>query len=1431
LEHVVKFPKIILALLLAAPAFWLHGAATINSMTMTPPNAEPGDQVLISIDYCDTGDYSQQAILLAVRPAADGTTITSSCPSARQIFIAHGPAAGTCDNCGMTNAVSLPPDTSGFKLVKMPQGGGCAVATFYTTLPTLADGMLPGQQYNLIVKMNQWSVDCTTAFTDMDYLTFTTTPPQPEISVRKSAEGVASPNELVLFWLDYDMMMSTNVQLTDLIDTTYLDIVDWSPNAVVTGGNNFTFNLGDATATSSPKIRKIGRVWVLARVKSTTPPNTIITNQARIRSTQLPGGKDSNPVELQVGTGTNVSVSKGQFDVTGVNSVTQLRLGETVTYRLNFTLSGLGLKHMSSFDEMTVGATTSGAAGVYVPNTGNMWQHRSQDGNGGTWSSWAVRSDGQGGGYLQATTTQYGYLTLEDTAIQNAAGNFCEGTIITEAYMGTTQTDLGILLRSNNLPASSAGNQFRAVWLLMSKDTSFGAGCNGNLAIQINSGTNRTVNGCYDALDVPASGVWYTVKAMVTEDPVSKAYRYRAKYWVRGSDEPSAWMVDWTDTTNTGATDFGCNVGDPGMNTAFKWLPGFGNQGDDNGFDNYRVLANNSLLNARLYDSIPAGIDYRPLSAVPVAQGLPSGTGANEGMVRWDFTGSLNGAVNGRVYDASGFFEWQGVVDCTEGVTAARNTAYIDSDNPGGPYRSQETVLDLICGTPTSTVTPSDTRTPTPTRTPTATPSDTPSVTLTSTNTSTRTDTPSPTPTSTITSTATHTSTRTHTPSPTPTYTATLTATQSVTLTSTRTFTQTSTHTPSATQTHTRTITVTHTPSATQTLTATQSITFTGSPTYTATATHTPTRTITESRTSTATSTHTSTATLSRTATLTVTETPTITMTGTLIVYSATITVTRTITLTSTLTSTLTPSYTVTLTATPTISFTPTATQTLTATQSITYTSSPTYTPTATQTLTATESITYTSSPTYTPTATQTLTATESITFTGTRTATETSTETQTRTSTPTFTTTSEYTPTNTPTSTITSSATPTPSSTPSVTDTRTQTLTRTPTQTPSDTRTQTVTFTETGTRTSTITASQTPTITETRTATSTITDTRTRTETATITATMVPVPFSMDITIYNSAGEVVRRLYQGGVSLLPDGVMLDSEVLGDQEIHLLFPGKLASDGSSSLAWDGTNDNGQYLENGTYTIKIEARDQFGHVTAQVKQVSLVSPRGENEVALYNSSGEIVLRYNIAALMRDAQNIALRGSNNSRMPDLMDMSLPEGDSFAQAYDPQTGQALSALLVTFTDENGDKYSWKWDGRNQVGQRVQSGTYILALLQTRGNSQVTVVTRQVVVISTATAPASASSAILVPNPVVGADKEAWTEVVYKPALNAQAWVVVYNLAGEKVGQGGDPLKTGKVRINLDRLSGGVYLVRFTLNDGKAIFDSKMLRLAVVK
>ena len=98
-----------------------------------------------------------------------------------------------------------------------------------------------------------------------------------------------------------------------------------------------------------------------------------------------------------------------------------------------------------------------------------------------------------------------------------------------------------------------------------------------------------------------------------------------------------------------------------------------------------------------------------------------------------------------------------------------------------------------------------------------------------------------------------------------------------------------------------------------------------------------------------------------------------------------------------------------------------------------------------------------------------------------------------------------------------------------------------------------------------------------------------------------------------------------------------------------------------------------------------------------------------------------------------------------------------------------------------------TWGWDGRNDQGQPVASGSYLVRLMETSLGRATTVKTISVIVLETpgGEAEAALSQARVGPQPWISGPLKVGYPAV--PGLGVEARL--YDLAGERVGQGADP------------------------------------------
>ncbi len=1124
----------------------------IISVSMNPTNPGWGQQFDVTISYCvdqyNSFDYAiavstQNTVRVAntggqiFLVSVAGVDVHTANPSTGDIGVVIPQPGNFMPNCTECSGGTGMQENAQYTLT-MPNAtdmgaAGCGA----TTLNLLVGGR------NNNMGSSDWGALSASCYKALSWPL--PAPSTPAVSVHKRVEGtLALVGDKVLYEVDYTYGDGSAV-ITDPIPNSCLALVDYGPNPAPSGGSVSAPAIGATSGTvswtlPSTTYTKSGTVWILLQMTCAIATGTVINNTA----TGTNGSSNSSSTtSLTVGT-VALSLEKSQ----SVNTFMKLPSATVaITYYLNYQINGDVLKAIRMFDDNPNQA--------YNPpgSTPPGWKAQ-PDGNGsGQYGTWTI-SDAcnTGDRIVTASVTGakvYPDLLLDDPTPANV--QMCDSGIIESdvminpgAYVGA---DALIIIRSNGLNGAAG----YAYSLLLSIDT---APAGGYVGIQKCGGGACSWPAFVDPATLVITGnTWYRVKILIS----GNGFTFQAKVWQVGQAEPTGYQLTYTDSSAS-STDPNWECPDHG-GTNSDWRPGIAEQGNDqdgttqDSYNNFLTYNVRVSANTTLYDTVPTGLTY---------SGSNPGAGTTSPMVEWSL---------GNISDQSGSYTWWATTNaCNQSFTNVAGIAGSGAGSPAAVF-SNQTVFNVLCTSPTPTVSP----TSTPAFTLVKTSSKTTNIVHTdqltfnlvicnnsgavtqnftvyddwSSGSADQWQYMNPYYTSPAGPGLYSVTANVGTPSagwtqfifvPTPTgFSGCFTfqmfignaqsnntcnwhnnasvafngvpSVVSTVLLQDQCAAQTPTFTP--TYTYTRTPTYTATRTMTPTYTQTQTYTFTNTATRTSTLTDTPT----------VTNTVTVTFTRTITPTYTLTDTPTVTPTNTN-TASPTPTYTQTVTYTYTFTATKTSTETDTPTQTNTVSVTFTKTITSTYTLTDTPTATPTYTNTASPTPTYTQTVTYTYTNTDTSTATRTdtptLTNTVSMTFT--RTITFTYTLTDTPTATPTYTITASPTPTytQTVTYTFTFTATPTRSQTPTYTITMSYTpITLSATFTPSYTITPTITVTRTNTPTSTATStytntqSPTPTYTQTVTYTSTNTATPTKTTTPTYTITLTFTPFIISAT------------------------------------------------------------------------------------------------------------------------------------------------------------------------------------------------------------------------------------------------------------------------------------------------------------------------------
>ena len=180
------------------------------------------------------------------------------------------------------------------------------------------------------------------------------------------------------------------------------------------------------------------------------------------------------------------------------------------------------------------------------------------------------------------------------------------------------------------------------------------------------------------------------------------------------------------------------------------------------------------------------------------------------------------------------------------------------------------------------------------------------------------------------------------------------------------------------------------------------------------------------------------------------------------------------------------------------------------------------------------------------------------------------------------------------------------------------------------------------------------------------------------------------------------------------------------------------------------------------------------------------------------------------------------------PTSMVLLMPNGQNGMVATTSLTSTAgTGGMNIKLTFADGNTETVFWNGTNSQGQLLQPGNYMATLSQSEAGSSEVVKTESFVILGgkDTTAQDMAGTALVVPNPVDGGS----FTVEYQPSAPDTAAGVLYNLAGQKVGEATD--NGGGSLVFTGNWSGGVYLLDFEVRNGSGVLARRILKVAVVR
>lgn len=296
----------------------------------------------------------------------------------------------------------------------------------------------------------------------------------------------------------------------------------------------------------------------------------------------------------------------------------------------------------------------------------------------------------------------------------------------------------------------------------------------------------------------------------------------------------------------------------------------------------------------------------------------------------------------------------------------------------------------------------------------------------------------------------------------------------------------------------------------------------------------------------------------------------------------------------------------------------------------------------------------------------------------------------------------------------------------------------------------------------------------------------------------------NLQVTIYNSAGEIVKHLYNGNSQFFTGFSMSANAIeAGTSSLTLLFGADIQG-GSNNLVWLGTNDQNQYVSGGIYTVQVKLTNSFGQVSSWTQSVSVMPPPATQTLSIFNSAGELVYSFNLSQFANPPLNGLGIGGNGK-------------DAFA----PGNGNSIQFVM---SDSSGNPDSVSWDGRSSAGQLVASGSYVAELVTLSGAASSSV-SKGFIVIEGPQASFGVSEG---PNPIGPGQHRAVFEIFGMQA-GEYAAVKVFGLDGELVGRTSGDVGENLFSIGCDHWAAGIYVAEVDLFSGTSIASRKICMIAV--
>lgn len=290
---------------------------------------------------------------------------------------------------------------------------------------------------------------------------------------------------------------------------------------------------------------------------------------------------------------------------------------------------------------------------------------------------------------------------------------------------------------------------------------------------------------------------------------------------------------------------------------------------------------------------------------------------------------------------------------------------------------------------------------------------------------------------------------------------------------------------------------------------------------------------------------------------------------------------------------------------------------------------------------------------------------------------------------------------------------------------------------------------------------------------------------------------YTVKVNVYNSAGEVVKSILieaftepVSSITLSTTNTITTLNGPGSS-IEILFDGYLIG------TWDGTNNSGLPVTNGSYSIHVDNMGASGVVTS-VSQNAVVNRSLANiRAGVYNSAGEEVR--NLYYMVNDPLGASMTNvtlSTNVIKPGISNIS--------SAAASISGTEINVAQI-YIQTSGTPVTLSWDATSNQGNVVSPGVYTIEVHWDDGSGQTSDISRELIVLP---GYGISGNAVARPN-VLNSANGMTTTFDARGVQNAYSIrVQVYTLAGQLIQTLTSPSGDPEVPWNAGGMASGIYI-----------------------